>query len=86
MVIVCVWACIFGGFIICPINKYCIAYQNTSYNIYTIKNKKIIKTHYNIVIGVIKNQNHILISKRYQNGLLGGLWEFPGGKIKQNES
>ena len=27
----------------------------------------------------------ILISKRKENGLLGGLWEFPGGKISNGE-
>ena len=27
-----------------------------------------------------------MISKRRENGLLGGLWEFPGGKIQSGES
>ena len=30
-------------------------------------------------------KNKILISKRPSNVMLGGLWEFPGGKIKENE-
>ena len=31
--------------------------------------------------------NHkLLISKRKKNGLLGGLWELPGGKIKKEQS
>ena len=30
-------------------------------------------------------ENKILISKRPTNVMLGGLWEFPGGKIKENE-
>lgn len=41
------------------------------------------------VIGVAviwNNQGQILIDKRPQKGLLGGLWEFPGGKLEPEES
>jgi A/G-specific adenine glycosylase len=35
---------------------------------------------------VINDQNQILIDRRPSEGLLGGLWEFPGGKIEANET
>ena len=38
-----------------------------------------------VAVGVVWKGNKILISKRKENGLLGGLWEFPGGKIKNDE-
>ncbi len=40
-----------------------------------------------IGVGVIWNQQgQILIDRRRQTGLLGGFWEFPGGKIEQGET
>lgn len=43
--------------------------------------------HKQIGVAVIWNdQGEILIDRRPQDGLLGGLWEFPGGKIEANET
>jgi mutator protein MutT len=43
--------------------------------------------HKRIGVAVIINkQEKILIDKRLSNGLMGGLWEFPGGKIESNET
>jgi A/G-specific adenine glycosylase len=35
---------------------------------------------------VITQGQHVLIAQRPPNGLLGGLWEFPGGKLEQEDS
>ncbi len=43
--------------------------------------------HKNIGVAVIWNDaRQILIDKRRQTGLLGGLWEFPGGKLEPGET
>ncbi|MCE1251935.1 MAG: A/G-specific adenine glycosylase [Anaerolineae bacterium] len=43
--------------------------------------------HYIVTAAVIQNENnHVLIAQRPPNGLLGGLWEFPGGKLESGES
>lgn len=43
--------------------------------------------HKLIGVAVIWNdQGHILIDRRRPEGLLGGLWEFPGGKIEPGET
>jgi A/G-specific adenine glycosylase len=42
--------------------------------------------HYDIAAGVIRKRGWILIGRRPAKGLLGGLWEFPGGKIEPGET
>lgn len=42
--------------------------------------------HQRVVVGVILRGAKVLIQRRPSNGLLGGLWEFPGGKIERGES
>ena len=38
-----------------------------------------------VACALIDSDGRILISKRPDNSEMGGLWEFPGGKIKPNE-
>lgn len=38
------------------------------------------------VAAIVNSNNEVLISQRAQDVHLGGLWEFPGGKLESNES
>lgn len=38
-----------------------------------------------VVCGIIFNDNKVFICRRKPEKLLGGYWEFPGGKIEQGE-
>ena len=44
------------------------------------------KPHYDIAVGLVWKDGRILIDQRPADGLLGGLWELPGGKLEENES
>jgi len=42
--------------------------------------------HYDIAAAIIRKRGRILITQRPLEGMLGGLWEFPGGKRERGES
>ena len=39
-----------------------------------------------VVCGIIFKDNRVLICRRRPEKSLGGFWEFPGGKVEENES
>ncbi len=44
------------------------------------------RPHYQVAVGIVKRDGRLLIARRPSYGLLGGLWEFPGGKLEPGES
>jgi A/G-specific adenine glycosylase len=41
--------------------------------------------HYTVTAAVIRRDDLVLIARRPSKGLLGGMWEFPGGKVEKGE-
>ena len=70
----------------CPVKKFCIGFNNKLIEKFSFKPKTKKIPTFDVSVGLIINNNHFLISKRKKNGLLGGLWELPGGKLTKNES
>lgn len=70
----------------CPIIDDCKAFRTNTVEDYPkrIKTKKV--PLYHISTGVILKKNRFLITQRKPEGLLGGLWEFPGGKVQYPET
>jgi A/G-specific adenine glycosylase len=70
----------------CPLNRMCQArLHNEQLLLPHRKPKKPLPSHI-VAVGVIRKAGRILIDKRRPDGLLGGLWEFPGGKKEPGES
>jgi A/G-specific adenine glycosylase len=72
---------------ICPVRHLCRAYVNGTQAERPVKKKKAATPHYDVAAGIIYDSNErLLIAQRPNDGLLGGLWEFPGGKQEANET
>ena len=71
---------------LCPLEQLCQAKKANLQNKLPLKIKRPPVPHYDIGVGVIWKKDKILIDRRKPDGLLGGLWEFPGGKQKKNEA
>ncbi|PJF30884.1 MAG: A/G-specific adenine glycosylase [Phototrophicales bacterium] len=71
----------------CPIQRHCRAYANRTQHERPVKPKKSPIPHYDVAAGIIiGDDGRILIAQRPNAGLLGGLWEFPGGKREAGET
>jgi A/G-specific adenine glycosylase len=71
----------------CPLQSGCMAYAGGNPTDYPKTTPKKPIPHYNIAVGLVfDDQDRLLINKRPDDVLLGGLWEFPGGKQEPGES
>jgi A/G-specific adenine glycosylase len=71
---------------LCPLKADCMAFGLGNQNDLPVKVKKAAVPHYQVAAAVIVVQDKTLIDKRDRRGLLGGLWEFPGGKVEPGET
>lgn len=70
----------------CPLSAECVAYQTVQTDSIPYKSPAKKVPHHHIGVGLIVNEkNELLISLRPNNVMLGGLWEFPGGKQEADE-
>ncbi len=70
----------------CPLTSFCKAYQSDLQEFIPLKARKKPIPHYDVVVAVISGPRGVFIQQRPPEGLLGGLWEFPGGKREQAET
>ncbi len=70
----------------CPVVSDCVANKRNLTDQIPLRRKTKTIPHYPIGAGVIWKGKQLLISQRPLEGLLGGLWEFPGGKQNPGES
>lgn len=70
----------------CPLDDICLAYQLGIQEQRPVSLPKQVIPHYQVAAAVIEREGNYLITQRPLNGLLGGLWEFPGGKQEPGET
>jgi A/G-specific adenine glycosylase len=69
----------------CPLVDGCQAYKLGLQELLPVLKARGEIPHYTVAAAVICADQRVLITQRPQDGLLGGMWEFPGGKQHSDE-
>lgn len=73
--------------LICPLMNLCQARRDGFQEALPIRATRAHRPHRDVTAGVIWDHNsHFLITQRPRDAMLGGLWEFPGGKCLPGEN
>lgn len=69
----------------CPVSRVCQAHQQGIETELPRRKEKPKVPHYVVTAAVIQEGDKVLISQRAKGDLLGGMWEFPGGKLEESD-
>ena len=73
--------------LVCPVNAFCEAFHTMRQDEFPKRRASKPTPEHPLAVGVIYNSaGEVLITQRQLDGLLGGLWEFPGGEIDDGET
>src|SRR5690554_4459362 len=71
----------------CPLQPNCVAAKLATTDVIPYKSPAKKKPHKHIGVGIIeRDDGKVLIALRPENAMLGGMWEFPGGKQEKGET
>lgn len=68
--------------LICPLMKLCKARQHGTQELRPVKSPKKSVPQYIHAAGVSLKDGRVLLFRRPSDGLLGGMWEFPNGRVE----
>jgi A/G-specific adenine glycosylase len=69
----------------CLLSKDCVAFRTGRTAQLPVVPRAPRLPHHTIAVGVVWKKGKILIARRREEQMLGGLWEFPGGKQRKGE-
>lgn len=69
----------------CPLRLDCFAFRRGRTGSLPVRSRKAPVPTYRVALAVIVRGGRIYIQQRPEQGHLGGLWEFPGGKCRAGE-
>jgi A/G-specific adenine glycosylase len=72
--------------LLCPLLELCEARLHGVQDQRPVLAPKKVIPHYTVTAAVIRRGQKVLLAQRLSGGLLGGMWEFPGGKVEPGES
>ena len=73
--------------LLCPARAECEGLAQGIHESLPVKSPRRERPHYDVTAAVIRRDDgHLLIAQRKPDAMLGGLWEFPGGKCQPGES
>jgi len=70
----------------CPVRTACRAFECGLQENIPMRRPRRPIPHIEVGVGIVRRRGRILICKRRADAMLGGLWEFPGGKVRSGES
>ena len=72
--------------LLCPLSELCKARLAGIQEQRPVLKPRVEVPHYIVTAAVLQRKGKVLLAKRPSKGLLGGMWEFPGGKVEQGET
>jgi len=76
--------------LVCPVQADCAANAHGTQSERPVRSARVATPHYDVAAGVIWGAepltSRVLVAQRPLDGMLGGLWEFPGGKLEPDDS
>jgi len=73
--------------LLCPVQEACQGLAQGIHESLPVKAPRRERPHFDVTAGVIRREDGcLLIAQRKPDAMLGGLWEFPGGKCQPGES
>jgi len=69
----------------CPVREACGAYREGDPEVYPPKTSREVP-FVPVVVGYLLREGKVLVGRRRQDRMLGGLWELPGGKVRPGET